>query len=248
MHLHLIPVIRQTQTELIFTCPPKLSSSFANKQAIASVNGRWGRWVPCMRFCFRFSSNTACTHVSRLLNAAFTARAYCQAAAGCHMVVFERLLERTTQAAQTGGDDDQTARSSHILDRRLQFLDARHTRVATPFRTVGKATRRLRVSGGSSAGAVRCRSRAVVEGAGGTPLRTHDMSARAIVARSGAVTRRPLGGRSRSASFVHLASAFSSGKSTLCFASISGSWSDFRRDRSSPGKRPRRPPCTPSHG
>jgi hypothetical protein len=106
MHMHLIPVIRQIKQNVARHLSAETIESVCRQEGHRWRERTLGPVVTLHAFLLQIlHGNTACTHVSRLLNAAFSAGAYCQARCRLPLVVFERLLERTTQAAQTGADD-----------------------------------------------------------------------------------------------------------------------------------------------
>ena len=95
MHLHLIPVIRQIKQSVARHLSPETIESVCRQTGHRWRDRALGPVLTLHAFLLQIlHGNTACAHVCRLLDAAFTA-GYCQARCRVPLVVFERLLERT---------------------------------------------------------------------------------------------------------------------------------------------------------
>ena len=249
MHLHLIPVIRQIKQNVARHLSPETIVSVCQQAGHRWRERALGPVVTLHAFLLQIlHGNTACTHVSRLLNAAFTAGAYCQARCRVPLVVFERLLERTTQAAQTGGDDGRWRGHRTFLTDGSSF-----SMPDTP-----ALQRRFGQSGKQRAGcgfpvahllALFDAGRGLLLKVQALPLRTHDMSHVQSLHEALSPDDLLVADRGLS-SFVHLALLFQR-KIHALFRIHQRQLVSFRRDRKLSGKRPARHDralCTPSHG
>ena len=235
--MHLIPVIRQIKQNV---------ARHLSRETIESVCRQTGyRWrertlgpvVTLHAFLLQIiHGNTACAHVSRLLDAAFTAGAYCQARCRLPLIVFERLLERTTQAAQAGGGDGRWRGHRTFLTDGSSF-----SMPDTP-----ALQRHFGQSGKQCAGcgfpvahllALFDAGRGLLLKVQALPLRTHDMSH--VQSLHGALSPDDLLVADRGlSSFVHLALLVQR-KIHALFRIHQRQLVSFRRDRKLSGKRPR---------
>jgi hypothetical protein len=237
MHLHLIPAIRQIKQNVARHLSPEAIESVCRQAGHRWRERTLGPVTTLHAFLLQIlHGNTACTHVSRLLNAVFTAGAYCQARCRLPLVVFERLLERTTQAAQGGVGDSRWRGHRTFLTDGSSFSMPDTPALQRHFGQPGKQ----RIGCGFPVAhllALFDASRGLLWKVQALPLRTHDMSQ--VEALHDALLPGDVLVADRGfSSYVHLALLFQR-KIHAVFRVHQRQLVSFRRDRKLSGKRPR---------
>jgi hypothetical protein len=237
MHLHVISAIRQIKQNVAAHLSPEAIESVCRQAGHRWRERTLGPVVTLHAFLLQIlHGNTACAHVSRLLNAVFTAGAYCQARCRLPLVVFERLLEQTTQAARTGADNSLWRGHRTFLTDGSSFSMPDTPELQRHFGQSGKQ----RAGCGFPVAhllALFDASRGLLLKVQALPLRTHDMShVRTLhdVLLPGDILVADRG----LSSYVHLALLFLR-KSHALFRIHQRQLVSFRRDRKLSGKRPR---------
>jgi hypothetical protein len=237
MHSHLISAIRQIKQNVAAHLSPEAIESVCRQAGHRWRERSLGPVVTLHAFLLQIlHGNTACAHVSRLLNAVFTAGAYCQARCRLPLVVFEQLLEQTTHAARTGADNGRWRGHRTFLTDGSSFSMSDTPALQQHFGQPGKQ----RAGCGFPVAhllALFDASRGLLLKVQALPLRTHDMShVRTLhdVLLPGDIVVADRG----LSSYVHLALLFQQ-KSHALFRIHQRQLVSFRRDRKLSGKRPR---------
>jgi hypothetical protein len=237
MHLPLIPVIRQIKQNVAEHLSPEAIESVCRQAGHRWRDRALGPVITLHAFLLQIlHGNTACAHVCRLLRAAFTAGAYCQARSRLPLAVFERLLEQTTRAAQAGAGDNRWRGHRTFLSDGSSFSMPDTARLQQHFGQSGKQ----RAGCGFPVAhllALFDAGRGLLLKVQALPLRTHDM-AHVQALHDALLPDDVLVADRGFSSYIHLALLFQR-KIHAVFRVHQRQLVSFRRDRKLSGKHPR---------